>query len=86
MVGGGRGAKLPSLYLDLTAGRRQSEVVHLNGAVARYGRSVNVPTPVNYVLTDTLYKLSRGLLLWDDFSGEPEALLARLRAHEQEEA
>jgi hypothetical protein len=28
--------------------------------------------------------LSRGLLLWDDFSGKPEALLARLRAVQQE--
>jgi 2-dehydropantoate 2-reductase len=84
VVGGGRGEKLPSLYLDLSAGRRQSEVVHLNGAVVRYGRGVNVPTPVNYVLTDTLHKLSRGLLLWDDFSGKPEALLARLRAVQPE--
>jgi 2-dehydropantoate 2-reductase len=86
VVGGGRGEKLPSLYLDLSAGRRQTEVVHLNGAVVRYGRGLNVPTPVNYVLTDTVYKLSRGLLLWDDFSGKPEALLARLRAVQHEEA
>jgi 2-dehydropantoate 2-reductase len=84
VVGSGRGGKLPSLYLDLSAGRRQTEVVHLNGAVVRYGRGLNVPTPVNYVLTDTLHKLSRGLLLWDDFSGKPEALLARLRAVQQE--
>jgi 2-dehydropantoate 2-reductase len=85
VVGGGRGDKLPSLYLDLAAGRRQTEVVHLNGGVVRYGRRLNVPTPVNYVLTDTLHKLARGLLLWDDFSGKPEALLARLRAFEQTE-
>jgi 2-dehydropantoate 2-reductase len=85
MVGSGRGDKLPSLYLDLAAGRKQTEVVHLNGAVVRHGRGVNVPTPVNYVLTDTLHKLVRRSLLWDDFGGKPDALLARLRTLQQEE-
>ena len=85
VVGGGRGDKLPSLHLDLTAGRKQTEVVHLNGAVVRYGRGLDVPTPVNYILTDTLHKLARGSLLWDDFGGEPEALLARLRTVQEEQ-
>ncbi len=75
-----RGNKMPSLYLDLAAGRQQSEVVYLNGAVVRYGRQLGVPTPVNFMLTDTLHKLATGALLWDDFRGKPAALLARMRA------
>ena len=76
----GRGEKMPSLQIDLAAGRKESEVVYMNGAVAREGRKLGVPTPVNFVLTDTLHKLFQGVLLWDDFRGKPEALLARLEA------
>lgn len=79
-IRGGRGDKMPSLHIDLAAGRKESEVVFMNGAVAREGRKLGVPTPVNFVLTDTLHKLFQGVLLWDDFRGKPEALLARLEA------
>ncbi len=74
----GRGDKMPSLYLDLAAGRKQSEVVFLNGAVVRHGRELGVPTPVNFALTDTLHQLFNGLLRWDDFHGKPSALLAQI--------
>ncbi len=73
---GSRGEKMPSLQVDLAAGRRQSEVTYLNGAVVRQGMKLGVPTPVNYLLTDTLDKLFKQVLLWDDFRGKPEALLA----------
>jgi len=76
----GRGDKMPSLYLDLAAGRKESEVTFLNGAVVRYGRSLGIPTPINFVLTDTLHRLVKGLLLWEDFRGKPEALMARVHA------
>jgi len=46
-VGGGRGSKMPSFYIDLHAGRKESEVEFLNGAVVRYGSSTGVKTPVN---------------------------------------
>ena len=74
----GRGDKMPSLYLDLAAGRKQSEVVFLNGAVVRHGRELGVPTPVNFALTDTLHQLFNGLLPWNDFHGKPSALWARV--------
>jgi len=83
VVGGGRGDKLPSLHLDLSAGRKQTEVGYLNGAVVQYGRTCHVATPVNDVLCDTLQKVSRGVLLWDDYAGKPDALLARLRTIRQ---
>ena len=31
---------------------------------------------MNFLLTDTLDKLFKQVLLWDDFRGKPEALLA----------
>jgi 2-dehydropantoate 2-reductase len=75
-ITGARGEKMPSLQMDLAAGQRQSEVTYLNGAVVRQGMNLGVSTPVNYLLTDTLDKLFKGVLLWDDFRGKPEALLA----------
>ena len=77
MVTQGRGKKLPSLFQDATSGRKQSEVLYLNGAVVQQGREVGVPTPVNFALADTLYRLLQGQLDWEDFRGKPAALLAR---------
>jgi 2-dehydropantoate 2-reductase len=79
-VAGGRGAKMPSLHIDLHSGRPQTEVRWLHGAVARHGADAGVPAPVNRVLTDTLEALTRGELKIDDFRRRPEALLARLTA------
>ena len=78
-VGGGRGAKLPSFHIDLHAGRGQSEVEYLNGAVVRYGQRVGVPTPVNRLLTETLLALTRGEIALDEYAGKPEKLLQGLR-------
>jgi len=54
---GARGDKMPSLQIDLSAGKRQSEVNWLNGAVVRLGQEKGVPTPVNQLLTETLVDL-----------------------------
>jgi 2-dehydropantoate 2-reductase len=59
-VGKGRGGKMPSFHIDLYAGRGQSEVDYLNGAVVRFGESVGVATPVNRLLNETLLSLTRG--------------------------
>ena len=56
-VGRGRGDKLPSLHIDLHAGRRQSEVGWLNGAVVRHGEQAGVDTPINRLLADTLLEM-----------------------------
>ncbi len=49
-VGSGRGDKMPSLNLAAQAGR-PTEVEALNGAVARHGAALGVPTPINTALT-----------------------------------
>lgn len=79
LLGGSRGHKMPSLHIDLHAGRRRSEVGHLHGAVVRHGATVGVPTPVNAVLTSVLEGLTAGTEDIASFRRRPEALLARLR-------
>jgi 2-dehydropantoate 2-reductase len=78
VVGQGRGAKMPSFYIDLHNGRGQSEVDYLNGAVVRAGQQVGVPTPVNELLTQTLLRLTEGSLSREFFTHNPKALLDML--------
>ena len=63
VVGGARGGKMPSLFLDLESGKRGSEVAWYNGAIVRKGVEVGVETPANCLLTETVQKLAaeRGL-------------------------
>lgn len=77
-AGAGRGAKMPSFHIDLYAGRKQSEVTFLHGAVVRAGQKAGVPTPVNTLLTETLLALTEGRLPLDEYSRQPEKLLAKL--------
>lgn len=56
-LGGGRGKKMPSFYLDLHAGRPRSEVDYLNGAVVRFGKDCGIATPVNATLARVLRML-----------------------------
>ena len=78
-LGKGRGAKMPSFLIDLNSGQTRSEVTYLNGAVVRAGQRVEVDTPVNRVLTDTLEGLAAGRLKKKDFANNPEKLIARIR-------
>jgi 2-dehydropantoate 2-reductase len=71
----GRGGKMPSFHIDLHAGRGQSEVEYLNGAVVRLGEQCGVPTPANRLLRDILLQLTRGDLPRDSFDHQPEKLL-----------
>lgn len=83
-VGSGRGAKMPSLHIDLHSGRSQSEVDYLNGAVARFGAHLGLPTPANYTLNETLLAITRGEISLELFSRKPEVLLDRFsRAQKQ---
>lgn len=75
-AGAGRGAKMPSFHIDLHAGRGQSEVIYLHGAVARAGQKLGVPTPVNRYLTETLLDLTAGKIPLDKFAHQPEELLS----------
>ncbi len=74
-ISGGRGEKMPSLWEDLERGRSQSEVEVLNGAVAREGSRLGIPTPVNTLLTDVLLDLASGRRARSDFRRKPDALL-----------
>lgn len=73
-AGKGRGKKMPSFHIDLHAGRRQSEVEYLNGAVVRFGEKASVSTPVNRLLNDTLLQLARGEVAIDSFARQPDKL------------
>jgi 2-dehydropantoate 2-reductase len=72
----GRGERRPSLWYDLQRGRAESEVEVLNGAVAREGARLGIPTPVNLALTEVLLGLAGGRLDPRAFRGDPQALLA----------
>ena len=54
---GARGDKMPSLHIDLSAGKQQSEINWLNGAVVAMGEQHGVATPINRLLTETLLAL-----------------------------
>ena len=71
----GRGAKMPSFYLDLVGGRGKSEVTYLNGAVTRFGSRLGVFTPVNQVYTEVLAALTCGGMARADFDHQPGALI-----------
>ena len=79
MVGGGRGAKMPSFHIDLHSGRKKTEVDYLNGAVVRAGERTGIPTPINRLLNDTLLDLVHGRQSISNYSKQPEKLLALIR-------
>lgn len=76
----GRGTNRPSLWQDLERGRAQSEVEVLNGAVAREGSRLGVPTPVNAALAAVVQGLAGGRLDRGGFRRQPDALLAAIAA------
>lgn len=78
-VAGGRGSKMPSFHIDLYSGRGKSEVEYLNGAVAKAGERLGIPTPVNQALTELLLALTRGELPLDTFTHGPERLLLEIQ-------
>ena len=72
----GRGGKMPSLHLDMARGRKSSEVEFLNGAVVRYGQEVGLEVPVNSALYTVCMDIVKGEILWEEYRGQPERLLA----------
>jgi 2-dehydropantoate 2-reductase len=75
----GRGTKMPSLHIDLAAGRSTSEVGVLNGAIVKAGQDTNIATPINQTLTEILTGLVNGQLNWTNYRHQPEKLLAEIR-------
>ncbi len=82
-LGKGRGAKMPSFYIDLANRRGKSEVGYLNGAVVRFGVKTGIPTPVNQVYTQTLMGLTCGELNRADFDHQPEKLIELVKQASQ---
>ncbi|MGH7736586.1 MAG: ketopantoate reductase family protein [Candidatus Tyrphobacter sp.] len=79
-VARGRGAKPPSLLLDLRGGKPETEVNVLNGAVAAAGLEHNVPTPVNAVYARVLDAIAHMPQLWAKYRERPETLEAEVEA------
>ncbi len=78
-AGSGRGGKMPSFHIDLYAGRAQSEVEYLHGAVVHEGKARGISTPVNELLTNTLLDLTNKKIPLDEFAKQPEKFLQRLQ-------
>lgn len=76
----GRGAKMPSLQIDLAAGRSTSEINVLNGAIVEAGQKFGVATPVNQALTEILSGLVAGRLPWADYQNQPGKLMEAMAA------
>ena len=76
IVGGARGGKMPSLFLDLAAGKSGSEIGWYNGAVVRKGKEVGISTPVNRLLTQTVQQLVDEPQLRAAWRGNPARLAA----------
>lgn len=79
-VAGARGTKPPSLLLDLRAGKAQTEVDFLNGAVACAGRDHGVQTPVNAVFSRVLEDIAHMPQLWAKYRERPDTLTAEVEA------
>lgn len=74
LLGGARGGKMPSFYIDLHLGKKQSEVVFLNGAVVRFASKLRLTAPVNTVLTQVLSGMAMGTLPFERFNQHLEQL------------
>jgi len=79
-VAGARGTKPPSLLQDLRAGKAQTEVDYLNGAVAVAGREHGVRTPVNAVYSRVLEDIAHMPQLWAKYREHPDTLAAEVAA------
>jgi len=79
-VAGARGTKPPSLLQDLRAGKAQTEVDFLNGAVATAGREHGVRTPVNAVYARVLEDIAHMPQLWAKYREHPDTLAGEVAA------
>lgn len=74
-LGIARGAKMPSLNIDLLRGCVKSEVNGLNGAIVRMGKKLGIQTPVNQFMTQTLMDIVSGKLSKETYAGQPDKFL-----------
>lgn len=80
-----RGNKLPSLLIDVRAGKQQLEVTSLNGAVAERAAAAGVDAPANATAVRLLMGIVRGEVDWDRYRANPlafeEAIESSRRAY-----
>ncbi len=84
VAAGARAGKLPSLRLHVQAAGdgpavEQTEVAWMNGAVARVGQQLGIPTPVNARLTDLVEDVAAHPDRRAWLRHDPERFLAELR-------
>jgi 2-dehydropantoate 2-reductase len=84
IVGGARGSKLPSLRLAMqslgsSVATEPTEAEWMNGAIAREGRRLGVPVPVNAALAALVADLAEHPDRREWFRHRPDRLLAELR-------
>jgi 2-dehydropantoate 2-reductase len=77
-VEGGRGEKLPSLLLDLRAGRTEIEARWLYGAVADAGNEAGIQAPINRRVHRILDGIAANPAIWQSFRNQPERLARNL--------
>ncbi len=78
IVGGARGGKMPSLWVAFRAGREETEVEWLNGAVASAAERTGTAAPVNATLCRLVQEALANPDRRDWFRRSPERLLAAL--------
>lgn len=80
VVGRARGGKLPSLRLDLDAGRGRTEAAWLNGAVAAAAARAGLAAPVNAALAALVEEAAADPAVRADLAGDPRRLRAAVEA------
>ncbi|HEY8394159.1 MAG TPA: 2-dehydropantoate 2-reductase [Thermaerobacter sp.] len=71
---GGRGGKLPSVALDLAAGRQRTETPYLHGAVAREAVARGLEAPVNGALARLVEELAADPAQRERYRDRPDEL------------
>jgi len=83
LVADGRGNKLPSFHLDLTAGKKENEVSYHNAVVAETGLELGVSVPVNAALADILIGIARKEIDYQIYNNQPKRLVAEVDKYRQ---
>ena len=76
----GRGSKMPSLHIDLEAGRASTEIMVLNGAIVAAGQKLGIATPVNLALTQVFSNLAHKEIAWSAYRHQADKLLKAIAA------
>jgi 2-dehydropantoate 2-reductase len=78
-VEGGRGSKLPSMLLDLRAGRSELEADWLYGAVAKVGERAGIPALVNQRINTILNGIATNSDLRETVRDRPDWLIRNVQ-------